>query len=489
MRGSRALSRRVLRAGAAVAVTGALVVGLSGCLMGLQTAVDLATEQTVDCTGWTVDVTEDAAGATIGAAGDGQLFRGTVFDGDGTVVYLSPEYDTLTYSTGSQTALYTTPPTTNPIIAGMYMYAAGTPAYSPDDKYRAEHIGGCASLPLAASAALAREQTSPTAGLPTFDVRFGAPVTGFTADDLVLGGTAGATGVTITKLTDQVEKSKYATLEDYLSPAWSLLQASEIYRVSVNGVTQDGTVTLSLPAGSVDGPFGDVNEGTATATAVVDTTGPAMDTIADAHTLAPAGATGAVVTWELPSASDASGVADVTCLPTSGSTFPLGDTTVTCTATDLLGNASTSSFAVGVRTTPTVSIAPQSTDAPRQGGSATFALSATDDLGAAVPLAADDYTVTSSVASDVITRGDGAFTVSFPHASPHTLTVVHTATGARSVLTVEVTPSAAASASAPRASGLATTGADSTPLIVVGGVLLLLGALVLVIRLIRRRRD
>ena len=39
----------------------------------------------------------------------------------------------------------------------------------------------------------------------------------------------------------------------------------------------------------------------------------------------------------------------VTCQPTSGSLFPVGDTTVTCTATDASGNSSTASFVVHVK--------------------------------------------------------------------------------------------------------------------------------------------
>ena len=41
----------------------------------------------------------------------------------------------------------------------------------------------------------------------------------------------------------------------------------------------------------------------------------------------------------------------VTCVPPSGSTFPLGSTTVTCTATDTGGNSSAASFQIAVRDT------------------------------------------------------------------------------------------------------------------------------------------
>jgi hypothetical protein len=38
----------------------------------------------------------------------------------------------------------------------------------------------------------------------------------------------------------------------------------------------------------------------------------------------------------------------VTCIPASGSTFAIGDTTVNCTATDAAGNSATGSFLVHV---------------------------------------------------------------------------------------------------------------------------------------------
>lgn len=63
---------------------------------------------------------------------------------------------------------------------------------------------------------------------------------------------------------------------------------------------------------------------------------------------------GAVATWPLPAAFDGFGdPLAVTCAPPSGSTFPLGQTAVTCTATDAYGDVVTSSFTVTVQdTTP-----------------------------------------------------------------------------------------------------------------------------------------
>jgi hypothetical protein len=59
---------------------------------------------------------------------------------------------------------------------------------------------------------------------------------------------------------------------------------------------------------------------------------------------------GAVVTYTPPSASDPDdAVASLTCAPASGSTFAIGSTPVTCTATDSAGNVASSSFTVHVR--------------------------------------------------------------------------------------------------------------------------------------------
>jgi hypothetical protein len=54
------------------------------------------------------------------------------------------------------------------------------------------------------------------------------------------------------------------------------------------------------------------------------------------------------VTYAAPTASDNCGAATTSCVPASGSTFPVGATTVTCTATDAAGNSATCTFTVTV---------------------------------------------------------------------------------------------------------------------------------------------
>jgi hypothetical protein len=59
---------------------------------------------------------------------------------------------------------------------------------------------------------------------------------------------------------------------------------------------------------------------------------------------------GAVVTYQLPSADDVvDGVVSVTCVLASGSTFPIGSSTVICSSTDAHDNTATTSFTVLVR--------------------------------------------------------------------------------------------------------------------------------------------
>jgi len=58
---------------------------------------------------------------------------------------------------------------------------------------------------------------------------------------------------------------------------------------------------------------------------------------------------GDVVNYTVSATDPDDAVASLSCVPASGSTFPIGTTTVTCTASDTHGNASTASFTVHVK--------------------------------------------------------------------------------------------------------------------------------------------
>ena len=105
-----------------------------------------------------------------------------------------------------------------------------------------------------------------------------------------------------------------------------------------------GPVTVSC---SVEDSAGASDSGTFDVT-VVDTTDPTIDTPANITTTT-MNASGKVVTYTAPNASDiVDSSVDVNCAPASGSTFPIGPTTVTCTATDDSGNSAQSQFTVQV---------------------------------------------------------------------------------------------------------------------------------------------
>jgi subtilisin-like proprotein convertase family protein len=65
----------------------------------------------------------------------------------------------------------------------------------------------------------------------------------------------------------------------------------------------------------------------------------------------------AVVTYNVTATDNCPGVSAVTCMPPSGSTFPVGTTMVSCSATDAVGNTGMCSFTVTVQDTqaPTIS--------------------------------------------------------------------------------------------------------------------------------------
>jgi hypothetical protein len=63
------------------------------------------------------------------------------------------------------------------------------------------------------------------------------------------------------------------------------------------------------------------------------------------------GESGAIVTYPEPTVTDNCPGVTVTCTPASGSFFPIGTTTVTCTATDAAGNTAQCSFTVTVNDT------------------------------------------------------------------------------------------------------------------------------------------
>src|SRR5207302_431371 len=80
---------------------------------------------------------------------------------------------------------------------------------------------------------------------------------------------------------------------------------------------------------------------------VVDTTPPVLTLPSDITTTSGSNA-GTVVTYSASATDNTDGSITPSCTPASGSSFPVGTTTVTCTATDAHSNTAQKTFAVTI---------------------------------------------------------------------------------------------------------------------------------------------
>jgi hypothetical protein len=146
-----------------------------------------------------------------------------------------------------------------------------------------------------------------------------------------------------------------------------------------------GTTTVSCTV-TDDGDLSDT--GTFDVT-VVDTTAPALAGVPADISVTSADPAGASVSWTAPTASDIVDVAPtVGCLPASGTTFTVGDTAVTCTASDASGNETSRSFTVHVDHVPPVEVVATWLE-PLSPSGATFAANRGRTLPVKVSLSVD----------------------------------------------------------------------------------------------------
>jgi hypothetical protein len=176
------------------------------------------------------------------------------------------------------------------------------------------------------------------------------------------------------------------------------------------------------------------NTGSATFTVTVqDTTAPVVTPPATPASQEATSPNGAAVSYGAATALDiVDGAIAATCAPPSGSTFPLGDTTVTCSATDAAGNPGSASFTVTVEDTTAPEV-----DVPED-----QSLEATGPDGAS-------FTWTAT-ANDIV---DGPLTPTCLPASPHTFPLGLTT----------VTCSATDAAGNPGSASFTVTVEDTTP--------------------------
>ncbi len=114
---------------------------------------------------------------------------------------------------------------------------------------------------------------------------------------------------------------------------------------------------------------------------VVDTTAPALN-LPQSFTVAGTSNSGATVSYSASATDLVDGDVSVTCSPASGSTFPVGTTPVSCTASDSRGNTANGGFSVTV-TEPPAPAPPPEIDVPED-----MTVEATSAAGAQVSFSA-----------------------------------------------------------------------------------------------------
>jgi len=175
---------------------------------------------------------------------------------------------------------------------------------------------------------------------------------------------------------------------------------------------------------------------TLTVSAPADTTPPAVTVPADI-TAEATGPSGAAVSFSASASDIVDGALTPTCSPASGSTFPLGTTSVTCSATDVAGNTGSASFNVTVvDTTPPVVTVPADITAEATGPSGaavSFSASASDIVDGALtptcsPASGSTFplgttSVTCSATDAAGNTGSASFNVKVQDTTPPTLSV------------------------------------------------------------------
>jgi hypothetical protein len=197
----------------------------------------------------------------------------------------------------------------------------------------------------------------------------------------------------------------------------SLSAAAGVNTATMTGaitLTADGVYAISCIASDNNGETG--SSGSANvATYQIDTTVPTLLAPNQPVRLdapSPAGAT--LSSYDVSASdADAGDTATVTCSPAAPQTFPLGATTVSCTATDRAGNTATGSFEVDVSASQSIAFAPVvspatiGTSAPLSGFGGSSGQPVTFSVDAAGTSPSDACTVSQS--------GPGAGMVSYAH--------------------------------------------------------------------------
>lgn len=179
-------------------------------------------------------------------------------------------------------------------------------------------------------------------------------------------------------------------------------------------LTSDGAYAISCTASDNNGDTGSTGSANA-ATYRIDTTSPTLSVPTHPVRLNASSPAGATLSSYDVSASDpdAGDAATVVCSPAAPQTFPVGPTTVSCTATDRAGNTATGSFEVDVSATQSIGFSPL--DSPATIGTSAPLSASGGGSGQPVTFSVDPAGTSPSDACTMSESGSGAGTVSYAH--------------------------------------------------------------------------
>lgn len=130
---------------------------------------------------------------------------------------------------------------------------------------------------------------------------------------------------------------------------------------------------------------------------IVDTTGPTLTVPADVVAEA-TGSDGAIINFSASATDAAFGSLPTTCSPSSGSVFPIGDTTVVCSSTDGAGNIGNGSFMATVEDTTEPSVVVSTTAVAAVTG--WYSLTSSGNAGIEVVVTASDLVGVENLTCD-----------------------------------------------------------------------------------------
>ena len=194
-----------------------------------------------------------------------------------------------------------------------------------------------------------------------------------------------------------------------------------------------GTTTVNCTATDAHN-----NTGSGSFSVTVQDTTPPVVTVPGNMTVPATGPGGAVVTYTASAVDAIDPTPTLVCTPPSGSTFPLGTTTVTCTATDDSGNSASASFTITVKdsTPPTLTVPGDMTsEATGPGGAVvTYTATASDNVDpnptvSCAPPSGSTFPITTTTVSCTAKDSSGntsapkTFTITVRDTTPPTVTV------------------------------------------------------------------